>query len=48
MPGTSGIMQGCWSSSRQFAKGYNYPNVSVYNSRLMAPGYFQLSLGMIL
>jgi hypothetical protein len=30
----------------QIAKGYNYPNDSVYNSRLMAPGYFQLSLGM--
>jgi hypothetical protein len=30
----------------QFAKGYGYPNDSVYISKFMAPGYFQLSIGL--
>jgi len=30
----------------QFAKGYNYPNDSVYTSRFMSPGYFQLAIGL--
>jgi hypothetical protein len=30
----------------QFAKGYAYPNDSIYTSKFMAPGYFQLSIGM--
>ena len=29
----------------QFAKGYNYPDKSVYISNLMAPGYLDLALG---
>jgi hypothetical protein len=30
----------------QFAKGYNYPDVDNYNSKFMAPGYFQLAIGL--
>ncbi|NVO20271.1 MAG: DUF3078 domain-containing protein [Bacteroidetes bacterium] len=30
----------------QFSNGYNYPNDSVYTSKFMAPGYFQLSIGL--
>jgi hypothetical protein len=30
----------------QFAKGYGYPNDSVPISKFMAPGYFQLSIGL--
>ena len=37
---------GLFSFSSQFAKGYNYPNDSVHISKFMAPGYFQLSIGM--
>ena len=29
----------------QFAKGYNYPDKSVYISNLMAPGYLDIALG---
>ena len=29
----------------QFAKGYNYPDKSVYISNLMAPGYLDMALG---
>jgi len=37
---------GLFEFKSQFAKGYNYPNDSVYVSKFMAPGYFQLSIGM--
>ena len=37
---------GLFSFSSQFAEGFNYPNDSVHISRFMAPGYFQLSIGM--
>jgi hypothetical protein len=30
----------------QFAKGYNYPDESKFNSKFMAPGYFQLAIGL--
>jgi hypothetical protein len=30
----------------QFAKGFNYPNDSVYTSKFMAPAYFQLAIGL--
>lgn len=30
----------------QFANGYSYPNDSVYVSKFLAPGYFQLSVGL--
>ena len=30
----------------QFAKGYNYPNVDQYLSKLMAPGYSNIALGV--
>ncbi len=32
--------------STQFAKGYNYPDESVYLSKFMAPAYLVVSLGM--
>ena len=41
-----------WNSSllfgfkSQFADGFNYPDDSIAISRFMAPGYFQLALGM--
>jgi hypothetical protein len=37
---------GLFEFKSQFAKGYNYPNDSNYTSRFMAPGYFQLALGL--
>ena len=37
---------GLFSFNSQFDKGYNYPNDSVHISKFMAPGYFQLSIGM--
>jgi hypothetical protein len=30
----------------QFAKGYAYPNDSVFTSKFMSPGYFQLAIGL--
>lgn len=30
----------------QFAKGYNYPDESKYNSKFMSPAYFQLAIGL--
>lgn len=37
---------GLFEFNSQFDKGYNYPNDSVPISKFMAPGYFQLSIGM--
>ncbi|MEI8047768.1 MAG: DUF3078 domain-containing protein [Bacteroidota bacterium] len=37
---------GLFEFKSQFDQGFNYPNDSVYISRFMAPGYFQLSLGL--
>jgi hypothetical protein len=37
---------GLFEFRSQFDKGFDYPNDSVYISRFLAPGYFQLSLGM--
>jgi hypothetical protein len=37
---------GLFEFKSQFADGYNYPNDSVPISKFMAPGYFQLSLGL--
>ncbi len=37
---------GLFEFKSQFDQGFNYPNDSVYISKFMAPGYFQLSLGM--
>lgn len=37
---------GLFSFSSQFAEGFNYPNDSVHISKFMAPGYFQLSIGL--
>lgn len=37
---------GLFEFNSQFDKGYNYPNDSVYISKFLAPGYFQLSIGM--
>jgi hypothetical protein len=37
---------GLFEFRSQFDNGYNYPNDSVYNSKFMAPGYFQLSIGL--
>jgi hypothetical protein len=37
---------GLFSFSSQFDKGFNYPNDSVHISKFMAPGYFQLSIGL--
>jgi len=45
-------ISGTWSVSAllkfytQFAKGYNYPDKSVYISNLMAPGYLDAALGL--
>lgn len=36
---------GLFEFRSQFAKGYNYPNTN-YISKFMAPGYFQLSIGL--
>jgi hypothetical protein len=37
---------GLFEFRSQFDQGYNYPNDSVYISKFMAPGYFQLSIGL--
>lgn len=37
---------GLFEFKSQFAQGFNYPNDSVYISKFMAPGYFQLSIGL--
>jgi hypothetical protein len=37
---------GLFEFRSQFAQGFNYPNDSVYISKFLAPGYFQLSLGL--
>lgn len=37
---------GLFEFKSQFDKGYNYPNDSVYISKFLAPGYFQLSIGL--
>jgi hypothetical protein len=37
---------GFFEFKSQFDEGYAYPNDSVHISRFMAPGYFQLSIGM--
>jgi hypothetical protein len=37
---------GLFEFRSQFAEGYNYPNDSVPISKFMAPGYFQLSIGL--
>jgi hypothetical protein len=37
---------GLFEFKSQFDQGFNYPNDSVYISNFMAPGYFQLSLGL--
>jgi hypothetical protein len=37
---------GLFEFRSQFDKGYNYPNDVDYISKFMAPGYFQLSIGM--
>jgi len=37
---------GLFEFKSQFADGYNYPNDSVPISKFMAPGYFQLSIGL--
>lgn len=37
---------GFFEFKSQFAKGFAYPNDSVYISKFMAPAYFQFSLGM--
>jgi hypothetical protein len=37
---------GLFEFKSQFAEGFSYPNDSVYVSKFMAPGYFQLSIGL--
>jgi hypothetical protein len=37
---------GMFEFRSQFDEGFNYPNDSVLVSKFMAPGYFQLSIGM--
>lgn len=37
---------GYFEFKSQFSNGYAYPNDSVHTSAFMAPGYFQLSVGM--
>lgn len=37
---------GLFEFRSQFDQGFNYPNDSVYISKFMAPGYFQLSIGL--
>lgn len=37
---------GLFEFRSQFDEGFNYPNDSVHISKFMAPGYFQLSIGM--
>lgn len=37
---------GLFEFKSQFDEGYNYPNDSVPISKFMAPGYFQLSIGL--
>jgi hypothetical protein len=37
---------GLFEFRSQFAEGFNYPNDSVRISKFMAPGYFQLSIGL--
>jgi hypothetical protein len=37
---------GLFEFKSQFDNGYNYPNDSVPISKFMAPGYFQLSIGL--
>jgi len=37
---------GLFEFKSQFAKGFNYPNDEDYISKFMAPGYFQLSIGL--
>jgi hypothetical protein len=37
---------GLFEFKSQFAEGFNYPNDSVITSKFMAPGYFQLSIGL--
>lgn len=37
---------GLFEFRSQFAEGYNYPNDSMPVSKFMAPGYFQLSIGL--
>jgi hypothetical protein len=37
---------GLFEFKSQFDKGYNYPDVTKYTSKFMAPAYFQLSLGL--
>jgi len=37
---------GLFEFKSQFDQGFNYPNDSVYISKFMAPGYFQLSIGL--
>lgn len=37
---------GLFEFKSQFDNGYNYPNDSVAISKFMAPGYFQLSIGL--
>ena len=37
---------GLFEFRSQFAEGFNYPNDSVHISKFIAPGYFQLSIGL--